>query len=299
MKIIRPALIDDAVLNSSNVPESETVWSSGTTYAFGAIVRGSGAAAHRIYESQQSGNLGHDPAPDNGTWWLEAGATNRWRMFDGSVTSQTTNANSVEVELQAAGRINSVALLNLDAASATVSMMDATDGEVFNQTYSLVSPSGVIDWYAYFFEPIERLVDLLVTDMPPYADAAITVTIDDPGGTAKIGALVMGLSKDIGLAQYGATVGIQDFSRKEIDPFGNYSITKRAFAKRASFTVWSENGLVDQIQRLLAEYRAEPIVYVGSEEFGSTIVFGFYREFSIEIAYPTHSICTLSLEGLT
>jgi hypothetical protein len=39
-------------------------------------------------------------------------------------------------------------------------------------------------------------------------------------------------------------------------------------------------------------------VWVGSEEYASMIVYGFYKDFSIEISYPTVSICSLEIEGL-
>lgn len=300
MRLIRPVAVIDAVLVDSNVPESEPVYSGAATYAKDAVVRGNTTdTAHRTFKSLIASNTGQ-PLTDD-TKWLETGATNRWMMFDGSVQSQTTNANSIEVELQSPMRVDSVALLNLDAASVTVTMTDAIDGEVFDETYSLVSPSGIIDWYSYFFEPIERLSDILVTGLPPYANAVVAVSLDDAGGTARCGALVFGQSREIGATQYGASVGILDYSRKERDAFGNFVVVERAFANRADFTVWVEKGLTDQVKNLLSGYRATPIVYVGSEDpqYASTIVYGFFRDFSLELSYPTHSICSLSIEGLT
>jgi hypothetical protein len=220
-------------------------------------------------------------------------------MFDGAVQSQTVNADSIEVEMQTPGRVDSVALLNVDGATATVTMEDATDGVVFDETFSLVSTNGITDWYAYFFEPIERLTDLYVGDMPPYANAVITVSIDDAGSSARCGALVMGLSKKVGETQYGISLGIVDYSRKETNTFGEIIVAERAYSKRANATVMVENGLVDQVLTLLATYRATPIVYVGSEIYGSTVVYGYYRDAAVEITYPNHSLLTIQLEGLT
>lgn len=271
------------------------VWNSGTAYGLGDIVIS--ATTHRQYESAQAANTNH-PVTD-AAWWTDMGATNRWKMFDGSVTSQTENPEGIEVSIQTTERVDTVAILNVNAASATVTMTDPVEGVVFEETYSLVSPSGIIDWYAYFFEPIERLNDLYVGGLPPYAAATVDVSIDGDGSPAKCGALILGLSKDIGAAQYGAGVGINDYSRKVLDDFGNYSVVERAFSKRANFTVWVPIGLTDQVQILLSRYRAIPIVYVGAAEFGSTLIYGFYKDFNVEITYPTYSICTLSIEGLT
>lgn len=292
--------------NTGNTPASSplwwvligntyAIWDSGTSYAADDIVIS--AATHREYQSIAGSNL-NNPVTD-ATKWTDLGSNNRWRMFDGSVTSQTENPDSIDVEIDTIGRIDSVALLNVDGISATITMTDAVDGVVFDETFSLVSPSGIIDWYSYFYEPIERLADLYVGDMPAYANATIGVIIDGGEAPAKCGALITGLSKEIGLTEYGAKVGITDYSRKTLDDFGNYSVVERAFSKRADFTVWIDSGLTDQVQILLSRYRAEPIVYVGSEAFGSTLIYGFYKDFSVDIAYPTKSICTLQIEGLT
>lgn len=298
MKIIRPITVTDAVLGSSNVPESEALWSNTTTYAKDAIVRGSAAGTtHSLYQSLQASNTGH--AVTDPVWWVEMGPTNRWAMFDGSNTTQTERADTVEVVLNTVSRIDSLALLNISAGSARVTMTDPTEGVVYDQTFDLISDSGIIDWWSYFFEPISRKTDLVVSGLPPYASASVKVTLSDVGSVVKIGTLVIGLAKEIGDTAMGASVGIQDYSRKEQNAFGDFVLVERAYSKRANFTVWVPRGLTDELQRLLASYRATPIVYVGSDVFGSTVLFGFYRDFSISIDYPTHSICSLEIVGLT
>lgn len=298
MKIIRPFTVTDASVISASVPETEATWSAATTYALNAIVKGNTVATkHRVYQSLQAGNL-NKPLTD-GAWWLDTGPTNLWRLFDTSVTSQTERTNDISVTIVTNERVDSIALLNIEASSATVTMTDSVEGLVFSQTYNLVSDSGVNDWYAYFFEPIERRNDLLITGLPPYNASTITITLNAPGTTAKAGAFVLGLSKQIGRTDYGAGVGIVDYSRKERDDFGNDRVVERAFSKRANFTVYINGNETDQTQILLSRYRATPIVYVGDDSFGSTIIYGFYKDFNIEIAFPGTSICTITIEGLT
>lgn len=80
MNIIEPVRITPAMLISSNVPEDDHPdWDAGTTYGNGdRVIR-----SHRIFESVQGGNTGHNPAADDvGEWWVEVSATNRWRAFD-------------------------------------------------------------------------------------------------------------------------------------------------------------------------------------------------------------------------
>lgn len=302
MKVVRPVTVNDAALTSSNVAETDGsagLWLVGTPYTVGQTVRYVIANVHQVYECLVN-NTGVAP-PSDATKWALMGATNRWKMFDGSVQAQTTNATSIAVVLAmlSTERVDSVILLNLSAASVQVTATDTVDGVVYDETVSLVSDSGITDWYAYFFEPIIRVTDLALTDLPPYAGASIAVTVTDTGATAACGECVLGLSREIGSTQYGAKVGIQDFSVKEQDDFGNYSILERSFAKRGEFTVWVESGAVDWLQTLLADYRATPIVYIGSDAYNASIVYGFYKDFSIDIAYEKTSVCTIDIEGLT
>jgi hypothetical protein len=301
LKIIRPMTVDDAALADSNVLENDyPAYNAGTTYALGDRVIYVTTDTHWIVESLQNSNTGHTPtgeAPD--TWWLKIGNTNRWKMFDQSVQSQTENADSIEVEIIADGIASGLALLNVSAATANITVTDAIDGEVYNEDFNLTSDSGIQDWYAYFFEPIVRMSELAVTDLPSYAGATISVTLTDTGNTAKCGALILGQFRELGDTQYGMSLGITDYSVKQQDDFGNYTILERAYRRRAELTLWVQNGFVDQLHTTLASFRAEPTVYIGADEFGASIIYGFYKDFDINVSFPTHSICNLQLEGLT
>lgn len=227
MRIIRPATIDEAALVSSTVPETApAAYDATATYAKGT--RAADLLAHRVYESAQNGNVGH--ALTDTAWWLDAGPTNRWRMFDQSNSSQTEAEDSIQVDLQIAPRVNSLALLNIEAASAQIiATVGAT--EVYNRTFELTSTAGISDWYSYFFEEIVRKPYLIVTDMPNYSNMAISVILERPGGIVRVGVLVVGQTMDLGVTLQGLRATINDFSRKETDDFGTPFLRKRASAK--------------------------------------------------------------------
>lgn len=295
MKIIRPVAI--ASLDSSNVAENDySAYDAAHTYAVGdrVIV----VADHKIYESLVGSNTGNTPL-SSPSQWLMVGATNRWKMFDTSVTSQTTHADTIDIDVTVTGRADSVALLNIAASTVDISMTDATDGVVYSRSFSMTSSSGITDWYKYFFEPVLRKTDLVVNGLPPYGNAQFSITLNDTGNTVACGACVIGQSMNVGQTVFGAKVGIQDYSIKQRDTFGNYTVLERAFNKYADFTVVIDNDLVDRLEAILAQYRATPIVYQGSAQFGSMVIYGFYKNFSIEIAYQQHSICSIEVEGLT
>lgn len=298
MKIIRPITITDSILTSNNVAENDhAAYAAGTTYALGVRIIDVSANVHNIYESLQAGNLGKTPST-NPTWWVLVSKTNRWKMLDASVSTQTTNANSIIYGFTLTSRADSVAVMNVSAATVTITQT-TSDGVTYNKTQSLVSTSGINNWFSYFFEPIKRIADFAITDMPFYASAVVAVTLTDTGSTVACGACILGLSKDIGGTQYGVKLGIQDYSIKTRDAYGNYSILQRAFNKKADFSVWLESGSVDTLQALLATYRAQAILYIGSELYASTMLLGYYKDFSIDLAYPTVALMTIQIEGLT
>jgi hypothetical protein len=93
--------------------------------------------------------------------------------------SQSTATDLIEVVIETGGttRVNAVALINIDAAAVQI-VSETDDGEVYNETFSLVSTDGITDWYAYFFEEIVRK-QKLVAYLPPYVAQTITVTLTD------------------------------------------------------------------------------------------------------------------------
>jgi len=305
MKIARPIVVTDAMLASSNIPETDyTAWSATPSYALGDRVILVDENIHQVYEaatgtSNQNKSPAYSANVGSAAFWLLVGNTNRWRMFDQSSSNQASMLSQMTLTLLPSARFDTLALLNVNAASVTVTQTSPTDGVVYNVTSSLVSPSGIQDWYDYFFEPIVRVTDFAITTLLPYADSSISITLDDNGGTVLLGELVLGLSRDIGFTQYGASVGIQDYSVKQTDAFGNAEIVERAYAKRGEFTVWVEPASVDELEFMLAGYRAAPALYLGSDSYTSTFIYGFYKAFDVVLTYPTFSICTISVEGLT
>lgn len=296
MRIIKPVEITPAILTSSNVPETDyAAWSAATAYAVGAKV----TYNHRNYEALVA-STGANPETDTSDppKWLDLGATNRWRMFDDKVGSLTEQTGSIAVELQPGTVINSVALFNLLGRSATVTLTDPVDGIVYQRTVSLVD-AGVTDWYEWYFAPIGRQTDFVLLDLPAYGTATLSVTVDNASDTAACGHLVMGRQADIGVALYGSGVGITDYSRKEADAFGNSMVVERSFSKRAEFDVMVETAQIGRVQRLLAAIRAQPVVWIGAEGYESTVLFGYYRDFSISISGPSVSDATITVEGLT
>lgn len=442
MYFIRPTTLTDAMLFGSTVPETDyTEYAAGTTYASGDHCMVTTGGVHKVYESLKSANTGNNP-PDNTTgtdpWWLDCGATNRWKIVDSIVGDQMSQSESATWILKP-GLADSVALLNMEASTAQLSVSDSgtdlitngtdwtgatgttqpnswskvgdpsdftidsgaikitadaanegisqtitveagteyqllglyrnTSGDIaqyavydvthsadikattdlasstvdsalsyifttpagctsikvslmaksngdivwfdsislnevyYNESTNLINTVAVVDWYTYFREPITYATDLVrsdlaTSDVPPFLNAVITITITKPSGTAKIGEIVVGLKRDFGSMKYGVKVGIKDYSTVEANTFGYLTIVERSYAKTLSCEIMANNTVVDELNRLLALYRAKSLVYVGSEDYSSLIVYGKYEEWECALNYKQYSLYTLDVLGL-
>lgn len=297
--LLRPVAIAAAMLTSSTVAEpavttdpDPAAWAAATAYVAGD--RAHRTTTHKIYQRVISGTTATIPESDT-TNWVEVGPTNRWKMFDRANESQTTKADSIVVVLTPGVLADSLAFENLDADTVRVEIA----GTSYDETVTLKTRV-VTNWYEYFFEPFTYKTAVVFSGLPLLTTNVITITITKTGGTAKCGSCVLGLSKRIGGTQYGASAGIIDYSRKSTDAFGNTTVVERAYSKRINVSLWLPNAKVDEILRLLADYRATPVVWVGAGNlYGALIVYGYYRSFDIVIAYPNFSKCNLEIEGLT
>jgi len=303
MIIIRPVEVTDAVLIATDVPENdEAEWDVATSYSEGDTEMRTTDGVHSVYVSLQNSNLGNIPEDDdlvNPVFWARVSATNRWAMFSDQINDQTEQADEINVTLTPSALVNGMSFFNLDAATVRIVMNDPVDGVVYDEAFGLVDASGVNDWYAWYFEPIVRQKTLAVLDLPPFILADIIVTVEDTGNTAKCGLLTMGAQRKLGDTEYGTGVGIVDYSRKERDPFGNPIVVKRNFTKRSDYAVTVDTNFVGAIENTLAEYRTTPMTWIGSVDFPSTIIYGYYRDFNIVLNNYTKSLLSIDVEGLT
>jgi hypothetical protein len=295
MKVIKPILIPYASLISSNAAETVSAYNPAINYTPGQQVYI--AATETVYECVQNNNLGYPPPAS--AYWIEIGPTNRWAMFDSQISTATTRAASLTVQVKTP-YVNSLALFGLVGQSITVTARDAVAGNIIYTKTQTLDGTIITDYYMYFFEPFVQLGEFIVTDIPPYIDCHITIAITS-GSTVAIGSALFGTVYFLGDAEYGASAGIIDYSRKETDQFGTTTFIRRAFSNRMNINLMLDNVTLNKVRNILADVRATPCAWIGTDEPGyePLSLYGFYRDFSLEIAYPTKSYCSLEIEGLT
>jgi hypothetical protein len=323
MQIIAPTWITDTTLIASDIP-AESVeypeWSSTYSYVTGQrcsvnyLIDGTTPGVHKIYEClwHAPDNLNHYP-PDHVSGvapilWSRISATNRWKLFDMIVApDRATVGTTVSASVWGAGtvwetgtkwdsssyssmmvtilpgEIDTAALMNVDSTSIRFVMTDPSAGEVYNETKI---PS------------VTTAYNAIYSDLPAYPNATLQVNVRNTGGSVAAGELIVGKAKDIGKALYGLGVGLVDYSAKEADAFGNFTILERAFSKRMDVNFTMPIATHSGILRLLEKYRSVPLVWIVSDLYSTTIAYGFYRDLKVTVSNPSFASGSLSIEGL-
>lgn len=296
----------------TNVTNPYPEWSSATTYSLGQIVvvgtyTGSNTvtvANSGTYKSLTNSNLNNNPltSPTN---WVRLGPTNQLAMFDNVVSSVTSGTSDITFVIKSTS-VDSVAVLNAVASKVSCAVADYSYsgsylGNVAYYRTEQLSGSESLDWYSYFFFDEEtQKTQALYLSIPKVSDGIITVKITG-SGTVSAGSIIAGQIKEIGQTQYGVNTGIIDYSRKETDEFGNTSLVVRNYSKRMNAKVFLTNSNLNRVQRLLYSIRATPVLWIGSTDptfEEPLVVMGYYKDFDTEIAYPAHSLCNITVDGL-
>lgn len=300
LRVISPVSITDAMFVSSTIAETDyAAWSSGTAYVVGDRVRYVSTDVHKVFESIQNGT-NKNPTTET-TYWTEVGPTNRWKMFDMASGTVSTDASPVEVVIEP-GRVDSIALLDVDAHTARVRLSTTAEGTFYDETYTLTGAQDVIeDWYDYFYEPIGTRSALVLSGLAQIEDVTITLTLTRTAGNVSLGNFVVGTSTYLGLAEHGVRTGITDYSSKSEDAFGRVTLVERAYAKRLNITAKVRKNRVDVVLRKLAALRASLCVLSTGNpltSYDALQVFGWLRDFEEIISGPEWSTLSIDFRGI-
>ena len=220
-------------------------------------------------------------------------------MFDDVVGTATTGPTGINITLSP-GSVDALAVLDTDAQTVNVKMT-VSGTVIYNRSQSAnIGGKAITDWSRYFFEPIGRVTTLLFLDLPSYPTATIAIAIkgNDPSGPVSCGTLVVGRQLDVGTTEASPTLEFVDYSVTNTDQFGATSVVPRAFARKMTTRSRIEGQQVDYVFSEIVKVRATPVVWIGDDGFDAMKIYGFVKQFSIDVAYETEAYCSLTVQGL-
>lgn len=301
MRVVRPITMTDSILVST-IPEpdasvSEVLWTAGTYNAGDERIK---TTTHRNYRATSTTN--EDPEVgvlSDPPTWIDFAPTNKYAMFDSVNGTVSTDSTALDVDITPGEVANSVSGFNITGASTvTVIMDDPADGEVYNTVIDMVDNSDIFDYWEYFFEPIINKTEFSLLGLPAYNQATLSINFAGDADIS-VGTLVIGKEINLGIARYGGSLKLLDFSKKTQDEFGNFIITQGRTSKLVEFDVAIPAKKTKFVFNTLSALTTTPSVWIGSDDIDdASLVFGYYRDSQINISNPTFNDCTITVEGL-
>lgn len=293
LKVIKSISMTDAMLVATSVPETDhPVYSAATTYANGARV----ILNHSIYESVQDSNVGKDPLASEG-WWAKVSPTNRWKPFDLSSTTRLQLSGPAYYEIKPNTAVSAVMFIDCDGLSS-IRVRLIEDGVTHYDSSHLMRPTpSTSSWYAWTFEQRAPRSRLVVQDLPARPRATLRVDFDITAAAGWIGTMAFGRAYELGDGvRYGARIGVQDFSRKQRNEYGEMELIRRGNAKTMSLQISVDNKKLDATDMLLTSLTGTPCLWIGSSRFSALSLWGVFTNWSYTVAYYDQTDLSVEVE---
>ena len=313
MRVTAPldlTLVSTSVTANQYAGTTLSAWNVATAYSIGnRVYYYAGATAPLVYHAFEAltAHTGQTPAIGGTSDWLDLGPVNDRAMFDSRTGTLTRDDEEIDVTVAPGAFFDHIALVRLEGCLNVQITVFRGTGETYEEFYDYTFDvtEDATAWSDYFFDD-DAIIRTALTVTPEifYSDAQVRVILTGAtGSTVGLGLLLVGRGRDLGDTIESPSLGIEDYSTKETDAFGNTYLLEREYADRASMQIILPPGQVDAVRRILASYRATPALYdfnntAADERWDSLIIFGYYEDFEVTLSYPGKSFCSLSVQSL-
>jgi len=289
---------------TANFSETETAWSSGSVYSYGSEARD----GHYIYAYSGADLTNTTASPstflqtDPLCPWVLMRPSNYYAMLDGRTDSQTAVMNQIVIEI-ADDNYDYVALLDIDGISVAYELKDSLGNVVYTISQSLQDESSVVDFFTYCFNPFKFSRSSLKV-LPIYGNGAklkITLT-NTTGYYAKIGRLVFGRSYFVGDTAMGGSLGLESYSIRNINVFGEYTATHIGAVNLDTFQVRVQTELIPNHKRKIIDLDAIPCLFIMDETINSNVenllTYGTWQDFTTTHRGINYSYVSTTIKGI-
>ena len=302
MKVVPGIDITPAKMIVNALPDADyAAWSATKAYAIGDFI-----TIDRINYQALVANTNRHPVTDtvSPAAWQNMGWVNKYRMFNKAIGNTwkigtfTAAPNVIDFTIRPGQRINAIGLVGVYASSVRIVMtVPGVTDPVYDKTFSMSRKAGG-SWYQYFFGQFVTEDNLAEFDLPPYNNADIRVIVSAPGGTARVGMMIIGWGKNIGTAVYGTSLGRKKYSTIKEEFDGSITITKRGRRRSIDFQVELSGDQISSTQRILDDVDDIPSLFVGASELAYTVIIGIYDDFDTGLPTYNRGQYTLKVRSL-
>lgn len=276
-------------------------YQSGKNYVLGETAYS--PVTHFEYESLQNNNQGNNPddRANHSDKWLRLGAGNIHRLFDRRTGQLCSHSGEISVTLRPGAIVDAIALFGMEASQLSITVTDPIEGEVYSMAQNLVAPLSQSGMWHWLFEPVRRTKKILITGLPAYGTAEVTIRLTAPNNsTVKCGEIVPGRATVIGDGEWDFTIGGDDYSVMEFDSFGVGEYAPGGYNDYLDIDARLPTHSAEAIKELFASVRGQPIVLAGEDtgRYG-TLVYGLCQQPRIKLRNSKFSKMNIEMRGLS
>lgn len=300
MKILFPQAF---TLTSSNISNSSySDWNASTAYAIGV----------QVYLPDNYGeykclvaNTGVDPrtsiydATKNPSGkWLFLGTTNKYKMFDKYLTSQSARTGNITVNI-VAYEAQAIFLGNLHATDVTIQVVDNDTLQVL-ETFYKNFVRDVTDWLDYYFGDWidNRKTQLVYVRTTATRNVSFIISINNGSIDAKCGFFCCGKVKEVGKTQWNVSVGSLDYSTVITDTStGDTSLAEGNYARTLDIDIFTYTDNAMALDKILNDARGKGVVFMSGYS-DDLAVYGYKQKHSTVMSGPVKTIITANIIGL-
>ena len=286
------ANIVSASTSAGALPEDGTAaWSAGETCAAGDLRHRVSTGVVYVRVTPGAGSNPPEADPIN---WKPLRPTNKMAPFDLYRSTAAIGNEQLSYVLRPQDIVSEVWLGGVEATSATITVTDGAGGAtVFGPHVIALDSQGVNDWQAFFLAPVRFSESAYVTGIPMALDPVINITLSNPGGVARLGAVQMGRFIGLGMTEYGAEFSVVPYSYRKFAEDGTYTYVKRPSGGEISTPVFIEPANAALVRDILLRYESVPALWIGHSGAQYEPLRGF-GVFEGSLRYDNFGRCTLT-----
>lgn len=283
-----------SLFSSSLAPSTLPAWSASTSYVIGNRVV---CSDYREYECKVA-HSGKTPK-DNRAYWTLLGTSNRYKMFDQFLYSQSVSADgSLSVVLHAP-RVDAVFVNNTSAQSVTIVIASLVSGEILEESLMELY-GGIYGWDDYFFYEFGELKkSFFYVRTTLSLDVSISIILSHSSSVAACGQVFLGKKEKIGNTQWRPSASILDYSIIDEDPdTGETYLSRGKTTKEIEYTVSCPTTASAVVLDKLASICGAPAIFFHGEGFDILTVYGYPAKVEVVLENSVESILSLTVKGL-
>lgn len=305
MKVIIPHSITAANVTAKSIA-TEATYSSSSAYSEGDEVLGSDSLAYQFIGPDGAAGNHADPVTDGQTDWVFLGPPNYLRPFDQQIgvdqdrviETVATDANEITYTIDSIGTVWGAAFLNLRAVSVRLFATESVEGDIYDETYTL-DDNALLNssMFRFLTYPIDRQREYVLSDLNFPSGSEIGIEIANTGGTAQVGAIVLGRVEEFGVTGVDAKWSSSSRSFIQFDGFKT-SIVRRFPASRLTAEIKIPTGSESSVRRRLEDLEGVPAVFIVDENKPEYTVYGVFTSAVVTGRAKDHAFLSLTVETI-